>query len=271
MAPVVTLYAWAAPIVEELADHTWVTTYDNRRTQYPDDAAVAKAGESYWYCWGSFQPKGGTPDIPGGFLGEQSGDLGVARCLVKPNADSRTDAAARGTIFVYGVSGVCHQLANQVLYATRAGGRTPLTVKNAGKTGGYWFSTFIYGTYGVDTVAWTNKLGSCGALSSEEIASGAMTLPGLPDDFETRAREVLGDDPKLAELLALRAEINRFVAQKQPGLTPPSAATLNARNRDLLSQARKLLDDDRKFTAIFGFAPGQEVDLVDPRMQQGQR
>jgi hypothetical protein len=95
-------------------------------------------------------------------------------------------------------------------------------------------------------------------------------LPGLPDDFETRAREVLGDEnPKLlADLLALRSETTRFAAQKWPGFAPPNAATLNARNQHLIEQAAKLLGPE-KFTAIFGFAPDQKIDLVDPNIQQG--
>jgi hypothetical protein len=62
-------------------------------------SAVAAAGEFYWYCWGAFHAKGGTPNNATGFLGQQAGDLAVARCLVQANADSRTVPAARGTIF----------------------------------------------------------------------------------------------------------------------------------------------------------------------------
>ena len=50
----------------------------------------------------------------------------------------------------------------------------------------------------------------------------------LPDDFEMRAREVLGEqNPKLlADLLALRSDTTRFAAQKWPGFAPPSAECL---------------------------------------------
>jgi hypothetical protein len=105
-------------------------------------------------------------------------------------------------------------LANQVLYATGIGGNSPLTVRNAR---GYIASTFIYQTYSLQHAAWANKLASCGAPSSPLVAAkGAMAMPGLPDDFETRAREVLGEEnPKLlADLLALRSEASRFAAQK---------------------------------------------------------
>ena len=128
MAPTSDLYAWVVPafVTGSPVDHTWVTTYDNRVKIYNTDQQVAAAGECYWYCWGSFHSTGGTPDNRTGFLGQQNGDLALAKCLVTANADSQTVPAARGTIFTYGVDGVCHQLANQVLYATGVGAAAPL-------------------------------------------------------------------------------------------------------------------------------------------------
>ncbi len=263
MATIVKLYAWAVPAFTTGApvDHTWVTSYDNRQTVYQNDAQVAAAGQDYWYCWGAFHASGGTPNNPTGYLGDRTGDITLARCLVKSNADCRVDAAARDTIFVYGVDGVCHQLANKVLYSTKGAG-LPLTVCNAR---GYIASVFVYGEYGLQPTAWANKLASCGAPTL--VAElGVMAMPGLPDDFEKRAREVIGNEPKLlADLLALRAETQRFAAQKWPGVAPPSAATINARNQHLIDQAAKLLGPE-KFTAIFGFSPGQKIDLVDPNI-----
>src|SRR5208337_1345282 len=54
--PTTTLYAWAVPafIDESPVDHTWVTSYDNRKQGYPDIAAVIAAKQDYWYCWGDF-------------------------------------------------------------------------------------------------------------------------------------------------------------------------------------------------------------------------
>jgi hypothetical protein len=112
----------AAFIDESPVDHTWVTSYDNRTQNFADIAAVIAANQDCWFCWGDYHAKGGTPSNPRGFLGSESGDLNVARCLVQPNADCSSTYAARGTIFTYGVDGVCHQFANQVLYSTRAGG-----------------------------------------------------------------------------------------------------------------------------------------------------
>lgn len=266
------LYAWAVPAfaTNSPVDHTWVTTYDNRVTPYADVKQVAAAGEFYWYCWGSFHAVGGTPNDLSGFLGQQSGDLALAQCLVQANADSRTVPAARGTIFTYGLDGVCHQLANQVLYSTRAGNASPLTVSRAR---GYMASVFIYGTYGLQQSAWWNQIAKCGGQPPGEslMAATAEGAPvsGPPDDFEAHAREVLKtDDPKLlSDLLALRADVQRFSAQRWPGVTPPDADALNARNRHMLDQAAKLLGPQR-FEAIFGFPPDQKIDLVDPSIKQ---
>jgi hypothetical protein len=257
-------YAWAVPAFTtgSPVDHTWVTTYDNRIDTYPSDQAVDAAGQFYWYCWGAFHPQGHTPDSPDGFLGQQAGDLALARCLVVANADSRTLPAARGTIFSYGVDGVCHQLANQVLFATGRGG-APLTVAPAR---GYMASTFIYGTYGLQHAAWANKLASCGSAGPQiAFAVGGGAVPGQSDDFETRARQVLEQEhPKLlSDLLALRTDTQRFAAQRWPGFSSPGPETLNARNQHLLDQAAHLLGSDQ-FKEIFGYAPDEKIHLVDP-------
>ena len=271
------LFAWAVPAIVQGApvDHTWVTTYDNQLTPYPTDRAVASAGEDYWYCWGSFHARGGTPPRPTGLLGQQAGDLALARCLVQSNADSNVASGARGTIFVYGVDGVCHQLANQVLYATGSGA-APMTVRLAR---GYMASTFIYGTYGLQHAAWAAKVQSCSVSSSKRVGGrssggtprGAVAplpmsprMPELHDDFEAHAREVLGNEPEmLARLLTLKGEVHAYAVQTLPGFTAPRAQTLNARNQHLLDQAAILLGPQR-FEEVFGFPPGEIVQLVDP-------
>lgn len=266
----VLMFAWSVPAFTSGSpvDHTWVTTYDNRIHKYPTDQQVVAAGQFYWYCWGSFHPVGGTPINQTGFLGQQNGSLPFAQCLVQANADSRQVPAARGTIFTYGVDGVCHQLANQVLYATGGGGHAPLTVHLAR---GYAASTFLYGTYGLQHAAWANKIQTCGGPPIAYVKTlGVPAVAALPDDFEARAREVLSDqDPKvLNDLLALRADTHRFAAQRWPGFAAPNAETLNARNAHLLDQAALLLGR-KKFTELFGFPPDQKPDLVDPTIQSG--
>lgn len=269
MAKTIPLFAWAVPAftTNSPVDHTWVTSYDNRTSPYPNIQAVVSAGQYYWYCWGAFHAKGGTPGNADGFLGQQSGDLALAQCLVAANADSQVVPAARGTIYTYGVDGVCHQLANQVLYATGIGGAAPLTVSGAR---GYMASAYIYGTYGGQHAAWANKIASCGGPRPRiAFALGGAAMPAMPDDFEARARQVLEhEDPKLlSDLLALRTEVHRFATQQWPGILPPSAEAINARNQHLLDQAAVLLGRD-KFIAIFGFSPDEKINLVDPTIQR---
>ena len=100
MSMTATPYAWAVPafIDESPVDHTWVTSYDNRKQIYPDIAAVIAGKHDYWYCWGDYHAKGGTPGNASGFLGSQGGDLGLSRCLAQSNADCSSTFAARGTI-----------------------------------------------------------------------------------------------------------------------------------------------------------------------------
>jgi hypothetical protein len=270
MAPLVQLYVWALPAGSPddfLVDHTWVTTYDNRiqGQDYQTDAAVAAAGQFYWYCWGSFHPQA-TGDwlTQHRLLAQRQGDLSVAQCVAEANADSQVAPCARGTIYTYGVDGVCHQLANQVLSAT--GGTSPLTCKGAR---GYWLSTHLYGTYGLQHAAWTNKSECCSGTADVALTEEGAILPGLPDDFEMHARQVLQErDPLLlAKLLALRADTQRFLAQRWPGVMPPSAEALNARNQHLINEAARLLGPE-KFREVFEHSPEDRIHLVDPSIRQ---
>jgi hypothetical protein len=69
-------------------------------------------------------------------------------------------------------------------------------------------------------------------------------------------------DPKLVDLLKLREEVHQFVARAWPGVGQPSAEALNARNQHMLDEAAKLLGPEN-FKSIFGFSPGEKIDLVD--------
>ena len=96
--------------------------------------------------------------------------------------------------------------------------------------------------------------------------AGSVVDPIGPDDFETRAREVLGpSDPKLLDLLRLRSDVHQFAARAWPGTGQPSAEALNARNQHMLEEAAKLLGPE-KFKSIFGISPGEKIDLVDKKI-----
>lgn len=263
------LFAWVVPayVTGSPVDHTWVTTYDSRVTPYATINDVKAAGQNNWFCWGDFHPKGGTPVNATGFIGSQKGNLALASCLVEPNLISSGNPAAQGTIFTYGIDGVCHQLANQVLYSTKTAGLEPLTVKEAR---GYALSSFIYGTYGLQHAAWQRKLATC---TGQKLV--LATTPGeqemnddLPDDFEKLAREALADKPDvLNRLMSLRGQVQTFATVTTPGLLAPSTDYLNARNQHLIDQAAAILSAD-DFRKLFGIEPGEKVNLVDPAVKR---
>jgi len=266
-------YVWVVPTRPGLAEHTWVTTYDSRAKVYRDIEKVATAGHCFWYCWGNFYEGGNTGGLgktgrkPARLLGERAGDVALAQCLVAANADSESLQAARGTIFQYSRNGVCHQLANQVLYATRGVGAEPLTVNGARC---YMLSAARWGTYGVPKPPWVEKIASCGPDRSRKKQTSQVTeMPAGPDDFENKAREVLGaEDPQLlAQLLALRDKAQRDAMRDARNPRFISAQEINKKNRDLANEAAALLGSDR-FEAIFGFSPSEPLDLVDPDIQQ---
>lgn len=253
-----TLYAWATPAFVRGApvDHTWVTTYDNGANPLPNIQAVIAAKEDFWFCWGSFHAQGRG-------LGSANGDLNLARCLVVSNADCANVYAARGTIFTYGVDGVCHQLANQVLYATGRGG-SPLTVAGAR---GYGASVAIYGTYGLQQAAWLSKIAGCtGAGHPLTTGPGMPPTPTTPpDEFAAQVGQVLGAKLDVAsQLLHLRAQFQASAASQAHTLVAPTVDELNARNQSFLDEAAKLLTDDEYFR-IFGIQRGEKINLVLPQ------
>src|ERR1700730_16660691 len=196
----ITLWVWASKLPVLKWDHTWVTTYDNRVAPPTSIGQVIAKGEHYWYCWGIFHSSGATPVLPDGYIGSRLGNLALARCICESNLASKGNPPAQGTIFSYGVDGVCHQLANQVLWATKTKGSSssPLTVCLAR---GYGTSTFFFGTYGRQVAAWQHRLASCpaagvgGGGSGNQLMSTSSDPPDLRgDEFEKNARAVLSND-----------------------------------------------------------------------------
>ena len=91
----------------------------------------------------------------------------------------------------------------------------------------------------------------------------------MPDDFEERARAILGKSSpqQLDQLLKLRAESQSILSQKRTEAVRPSAEELNARNQQVLDEAAKILGAE-KFKELFGHSPDERINLVDPSMLQ---
>jgi len=255
------LYVWARPIaINDNLDHTWVTSYDTAGAPYSSLEEVAAAGEYCWMCWGDFHPQA-NPVAP---IATGDGDVAMGSCLVEPNARSQTVRAARGTIFTYGLDGVCHQLTNQALVATGIDGCKPLTVKNAN---GYKLSSFLYGTYGRQHDEWREKTEHCAPDAILEApAPLEAVMTDEKDEFEEHAESVLANDPeKLEQLKALRGTSQDALESVPVAL---DADSLNAQNQQIFDEAAKLLSPE-EYEQMFGVKPGEKVDLVDPEMLEG--
>jgi len=268
-----TLWAWATPTpyADSPIDHTWVTDYDNRIDEPPQNIAeVIAASANYWFCWGAFHERGDSPQVPQGYLGSEPGNDALANCLVASNAPSASAKPTSGTIHLYGIEGVCYQLANQVLWATGSASQPPLTVSLAR---GYGASAFFYGTYGLQHHAWDARKTSCGKTPPAAAgASASTTMSASPssndDEFAEKAATILSKrsaDNKLPALLALRRQAQEKLlgAQQETRL---SADTLNEMHRFFLNRAATLLND-AEFSDIFDIAKSDipNVELVDPK------
>ena len=161
------IYAWSKPADLEgfgkmgHFSHTWVSTYpmklDPSNPSDPDPSWVPP--EYYWFCYGS------AHDVASKELGSRIGNLDVAQAISAPNTDALppdapygTPSKTSGAIEYYGLDGVCHNVANQVLYCTGTNTEEPLRVKGSS---GYPLVMFLYGTYGLNASGWyklTQKL-----------------------------------------------------------------------------------------------------------------
>ena len=268
-----TLYAWANPVGGEgsplrHADHTMVTSYTAPSACAPPSL--------YWYSWGSCHATG--PGTPARLLAEGPADLDLARCLCQPDVESYqygAGVAAHGGIDYYGVTGVCHQLANRILAA--ASTAEPLTVSDAH---GYWISRYFYGEYGTNTDQWAARKAKC--MTAAAGTQAAMRMA---------ARRTLTLDQDLAAMFD----------ERSTGTTRRTASPGSASNASLSSPRRKRLDDalmsgrltprqhaeqvnalvnadlarvaealgPGNYRTLFAMVPGQPIVLIDPEIAAG--
>ncbi len=275
-----TLYAWVNPVgagdtgfiqqaprLSALVDHTWVTSYDNREHPYSIDDVLAHQ-QQYWYCWGVFHPTGQSKKSPGGYAGQAQADLGHASCLCLPNQASSDNPPAQGTIFRYAINGVCHQLANQVLWATGNATTAPLTVRIAR---GYWLSNALYGTYGRNWLsnAWEEKKNAC-------AVGAALVAAQDTDDFTARVYANVGEaltaDAREGVLQVRDAALARIAAVAARETLRADAATSHAEGEEINRIALEFQDAAAKALApeqyrqIFELDPDERLTVVDPAM-----
>lgn len=115
-----------------------------------------------------------------------NGNVTMANCISQPNSWAG---------IIYGVTGVCHQTANRILYPAR------VTVS---KAGGYWASTLAYGVYGTPAsiTEWFARLAACSLVSSDITFIRAL-------EMDTRSQVLSQEDTEkayLKKVLALYSE-----------------------------------------------------------------
>jgi len=113
-----TLYGWSVDSFYGI-DHTYVTSSDGH----------------VWPCWG--RSSGGQVICSG------TADASQADCLSQKNSRAG---------ILYGLTGVCHQTANRILYPARC---------IVSKATNYWITAFLYGTYGLSVVKFKSRLAKC--------------------------------------------------------------------------------------------------------------
>ena len=179
-----TLYSWARHLDDvPFLDHTWVTDFTEPATPAP--------GDNYWYCWGELHT---TLDKD---LATGQADLAVASAIMPPNTPAKPEGTPAyqkteymGAIDYYGLDGVCHQTANEVLAATGSSGEA-VTVMGAA---GYGLSTFMFGTYGLNDEKWGGIVAA--HLTGYQLAG---------DQFETLLNAAVTDSASRAKVLEYRA------------------------------------------------------------------
>lgn len=255
-----TLYAWAHPLSAwKGADHTWVTTFPA--------PAPCPPPKDYWYCWGICHATG--PGTNARLLTSGPGDLRIASCICTPN-----DPKAYGGINLYGIEGVCHQVANRVLYASQ-----PLQTVQGSHL--YWLSHLLFGAYGTTHADWAQRRKRCGAGAQLPAGgSGGGTIAGMDDEELDRQalqevlRQKMGTafredalgrfEAVRAGLLADKARLDRAVqAQELSG--EEFARQVNELLTSYLPRFAAVIGVDAT-REVFGVGPGETVELLDPAM-----
>lgn len=246
------LYIWANPLkVVSVLDHTWVTTYDPVAVCPPDTSCG-----DYWYCWGICHETGQyNPEAR--LLITHDGEMTLATCISVPNVEN--DHA--GITGIYGLHGVCHQVANRVLFSTATEHEEALLVDGAH---GFWLSYFLYGDYGGKGDNWEQVQIKCGVVNIR------------PNDMELQAMSVMlqatlgpAFSPEMIdqlrliqnEMLERKHELEVMVEQKQMK-AEEFAIAINNLLTEFLPRLVEVIGKDYS-QIVFGVDPGDEVYLLD--------
>jgi len=183
-----------------------------------DHTYVASSDGYVWPCWG--RSSGGR------LISSGQGSSAQANCL------SQSDSHAG---IVYGVTGVCHQTANRVLWPSRT------TVSDAA---GYWASTLLYGVYGtmglVQLAEWEVRKARCSKVSGDRVTA-------VPLLASTKAAAEKPVAPQSAEERVFLDKIDQLYAPHVQTLTVVALAEMKA--PDFLAKELDLIADYKLGTA----------------------
>ncbi len=184
-------------------------------------------------------------------------DIRLATCISTP--EDKDDHA--GITSWYARYGVCHQVANRILFSTATEDKPPLLVEGAH---GFWLSHLLYGNYGGKEGNWEEVQAQCGVV---RIISNPMDLSPL----DGMLRETLGDDYSDDMLEALRVIQQQMLKQKAEMEASVEAGrmsveefaiAINQMLTDYVPRLAEIIGVDYS-RMVFGVKPGEEVYLVD--------
>jgi hypothetical protein len=244
------LYAWKKPafVNGSPVDHTWVTSYDTNNITYNNIDDVIKSHENYWHCHGDFHSTGQ-------FIGRMPYSSRYATCLVRPN-----DKNENGTIFRYGIDGVCHQVSNQILY-TNKNALQNLVVNRAR---GYKVSSLVYGAYGRKKDAWNVQKNNC--LVGRQTNPISLLTSRLHDYIRKNNIDISFDIDALEarRLLLLQTIEEEGIATRLLDETSyDRAMKLNGYINDFLRYMSELLEQDM-FKNVTGIEPFMKINIINP-------
>lgn len=240
------LYVWKRPVKGSRLDHTMVTDYATFSME-PIPAV------NYWYCWGVAHNTGDR-------FNSKEADLDLAICISTPNVHPDDHAGILGP---YGFHGVCHQVANRVLYATKSDTNRPITVDGAH---GYIFSKYLYGEYGTGTPGWEHHLSICGGSTTMTIDDGgnggmAIFSPIEKDLTDAQKKSLfLIHDELLSEKKILE---DRVMGEEING--EEFANQVNQLMTTKMREIAKIIGD-AAYEQIFKQSPDEPVAVMDPEI-----
>jgi hypothetical protein len=216
-------------------------------------ADVVNAGEHYWFCKGLFHLRGVSNSHADGRILDVPLEA-ASFCLVGPDV-----AAESGSIHVYALDGVCHQVSNQILYPNGV---------NVSSARGYKLSSAIYGTYGRRWDEWQRQKVNC-------QVNAIATQRRVPDKslLLRRAQYAFGiESPIPTQLDALRTTLLTdidtigFAVRGQDETVAVRVARLNGRISAFLGEVAGVLQNGPFYYSALGFNPDEEVNLIDPAL-----